>query len=68
MKGFEDVTDGSWFGSFYVENPEVWNNIKDGFLKGFSVEGVFDYETPTKELSMEEQALKKISELLNVII
>ena len=68
MKGFEDVTDGSWFGSFYVENPEVWNNIKDGFLKGFSVEGVFDYNEPTKTLSPEEQALAKISELLNVII
>jgi hypothetical protein len=68
MKGFEDVTDGSWFGSFYVENPEVWKNIKDGFLKGFSVEGVFDYNEPTKTLSPEEQALAKISELLNVII
>ena len=68
MQGFEDIADGSWFGSFYVENPEVWQNIKDGFLKGFSVEGMFDYDTPTKTLSPEEQALKKISELLNVII
>ena len=68
MQGFEDIADGSWFGSFYVENPEVWQNIKDGFLKGFSVEGMFDYDEPTKTLSAEEQALKKISELLNVII
>jgi hypothetical protein len=68
MQGFEDIADGSWFGSFYVENPEVWKNIKDGFLKGFSVEGMFDYDNPTKSLSAEEQALKKISELLNVII
>ena len=68
MQGFEDIADGSWFGSFYVENPEVWKNIKDGFLKGFSVEGMFDYEEPTKTLTPEEQALKKISELLNVII
>lgn len=68
MQGFEGIADGSWFGSFYVENPEVWQNIKDGFLKGFSVEGMFDYDEPTKTLSPEEQALKKISELLNVII
>ena len=68
MQGFEDIADGSWFGSFYVENPEVWQNIKDGFLKGFSVEGMFDYDEPTKTLTPEEQALKKISELLNVII
>ena len=65
MVGFEDVADGSWFGSFYVENPDVWNQIKSGELKGFSVEGLFDYEAPE---TPEEQALKKISKLLNEII
>ena len=68
MKGFEDIADGSWFGSFYVENQEVWDNIKNGALKGFSVEGLFDYEQPVKSLSYEEQALKKIFELLNTTI
>lgn len=64
MKGFEDVADGSWFGSFYVENEEVWNKVKAGEFKGFSVEGLFDYEEPK---TPEEQALQKISELLNAI-
>jgi hypothetical protein len=65
MEGFEDVADGSWFGSFYVENPEVWAKIKSGELKGFSVEGLFDYELP---ISQEQHALKKIEKLLNQII
>jgi hypothetical protein len=64
MKGFEDVADGSWFGSFYVENQEVWDKVKAGEFKGFSVEGLFDYEQPK---TPEEQALQKISELLNAI-
>jgi len=64
MKGFEDVADGSWFGSFYVENEEVWNKVKAGEFRGFSVEGLFDYEEPK---TPEEQALQKISELLNAI-
>ncbi|CAB5218813.1 Phage-like element PBSX protein, XkdF [uncultured Caudovirales phage] len=64
MKGFEDVADGSWFGSFYVENQEVWDKVKAGEFKGFSVEGLFDYEEPK---SPEEQMLQKISELLNAI-
>lgn len=64
MKGFEDVADGSWFGSFYVENDEVWNKVKAGEFKGFSVEGLFDYEEPK---SPEELALEKISALLNAI-
>lgn len=65
MKGFEDVADGSWFGSFYVENPEVWKQLKDGTFRGFSVEGLFDYTEP---ISAEENALKTISKLLNDII
>jgi len=65
MKGFEGVANGSWFGSFYVENEKVWQSIKKGDYKGFSVEGLFDYEQP---ISAEENALKKIGELLNSII
>jgi hypothetical protein len=65
MKGFEDISDGSWFGSFFVENDDVWQQIKDGTFRGFSVEGVFDYEQPK---SQDEQALEKISRLLNEII
>jgi len=65
MKGYEGVADGSWFGSFYVENDKVWQQVKAGDFRGFSVEGMFDYEQP---LTAEENALKKISELLNVII
>lgn len=65
MKGFEGVADGSWFGSFYVENDNVWSEVKQGKYKGFSVEGLFDYDQP---ISAEENALKKIAELLNVTI
>lgn len=65
MKGFEGCSNGSWFGSFYVENEKVWQSIKKGDYKGFSVEGLFDYVEP---ISAEENALKKIEELLNSII
>lgn len=42
--GYE-LTDGSWFGSFKVDNDEVWNDfIKTGVFKGFSVEGLFKTE------------------------
>jgi hypothetical protein len=62
MAEFKDVADGSWFGSFYVENEEVWSAIKDGTYKGFSVEGLFDYEQPK---SAEQNALETIEKLLN---
>lgn len=66
MAGYEDAKDGSWFGSFYVENEQVWNLIKEGKVKGFSVEGYFDYAAPNKEESYAEKKLKELSELLKV--
>jgi hypothetical protein len=49
--GFEGVTEGSWFGSYKVDNPEVWAKVKDGSFMGFSVEGMFDLvpQKPTLE-------------------
>jgi len=41
-KGFEKATQGSWFGSYKVDNPEIWAKVKDGSFMGFSVEGMFD--------------------------
>lgn len=43
MTGFEDVADGSWFISAKVNNPAVWEAVKAGTIKGFSVEGFFNY-------------------------
>lgn len=63
LRGFEDVPDGSWFGSFIVENDEVWKGIKDGTFKGFSVEGVFNYVRAGK--SEEDIKMEKIIEILN---
>lgn len=43
LTGFEDVADGSWFISAKVNNPVVWEAVKAGVIKGFSVEGLFNY-------------------------
>lgn len=64
MKGFEDAKDGSWFISAKVDNPTVWQAIKDGLIKGFSVEGMFGFK---KEESKEEQMLSEIKKILNEI-
>lgn len=58
MEAFSDLPDGTWFGSFYVENPKVWELIKSGEVRGFSVEGLFDYEKPQDT---------KLSELINLL-
>lgn len=61
-EGFSELTQGSWFGSFKVENDEVWDNyIKTGEFKGFSIEGMFKHKL---ERSEEE---KKILEEIDAI-
>ena len=59
-KGFEDITDGSWFGSFKVDNDAIWADRAN--FKGFSVEGLFGMEkmavTVEAEMHKLEQAIK----------
>lgn len=40
--GFEDLADGSLFAEFHIENNEVWDAIKNGTYRGFSLAGVFE--------------------------
>lgn len=61
MKGFEDAKDGSWFGSYKVENEEVWAKVKSGDFQGFSVEGVFGY---SERINKEEAMVAQIKEIL----
>lgn len=43
MKGFEDLPDGTWFISAKIDNDSIWQKIKAGEVKGFSVEGIFSF-------------------------
>lgn len=64
IKGFEDISDGSWFISAKVNNDGVWEKVKDGTIKAFSVEGVFSY-LPVAKIKMTAEALaSKIKRIL----
>ena len=64
MKGYEDVPDGSWFGSFLINDPTTWTLIENGDLKGFSVEGLFQYKPQIKTKFSDEEIVEKIREIL----
>lgn len=54
--GYDDVGDGSWFAAYKVLNDDVWDAIKTGDFKGFSIEGIYgvmpadDYKNMLDEL------------------
>ena len=57
-KSFKIEADGSWWGTMKVNNEEVWQSIKDGKFKGFSVEGFFKYG-----MSEDEKKLQQLKNL-----
>lgn len=65
MAGFEDCADGSWFITAKVNNDDVWAKVKDGTIKGFSVEGIFIYAPVAKVKMSSQQLADKIKKLLN---
>jgi hypothetical protein len=66
MKGFEDVPEGSWFGSFKVNNPDVWQMVKEGKVKGFSVEGLFQMK-PSEKLDINKVAENMWSQIQDIL-
>jgi hypothetical protein len=36
-----DYPEGTWMGQYKIEDLSVWNKVKEGEIKGFSVEGFF---------------------------
>ncbi len=39
-----DHPEGTWFVGMKVDNEEIWQNIKTGKYKGFSIEGLFKFK------------------------
>ena len=65
--GFENVADGTWFIAAKVDNDEAWAKVKkEGLLKGFSVEGVFDLE-PYKFKTMNKINLESVIKTLKSV-
>ena len=54
---------GSWFGVYDVSgNPKVWEQVKDGTFKGFSVEALLEHKKSNLKLSMAEKSIDDLTE------
>lgn len=53
-KGYEDYKDGSLFAQFHIANDSVWDEVKKGTYKGFSLAGVFNVE-PKEETKEDDK-------------
>jgi len=60
--GFKDIPEGSWMVSYKVDNEDLWQKVKNGEVKGFSIEGVFSKNIIEMKKATEDhfEALKDI--------
>jgi hypothetical protein len=54
---------GTWFGVYKVENDEIWNKIKSGEVKGFSVEMIAEHiEAKSKPKNLFSKQISDLDE------
>ena len=65
LYGF-NLPKGTWMISMKVDNDEVWNDVKAGKVKGFSIEGYFaDKLEMSLEQNRRNEIIKQLKNLLN---
>lgn len=59
---------GTWFIGMKVNNDEIWQRVKDGFYKGFSIEAVVGLDELINSnnlyLSMDKEFIDKLREII----
>lgn len=67
-KGFEDVEEGSLFATYHILNDEVWDKVKKGEFKGYSLAGIFkEEEFGAVEDDITEEEYNELMELINTV-
>lgn len=62
---FEEIEDGSLFATYKINNDTIWEQIKLGTFKGFSLEGLFDIEEI--QLKKQNNNNNKINNLMSTL-
>lgn len=58
---------GTWLVGVKIDNDELWAEIKEGKVKGFSVEAVYDFFKEGQEEDIEEELKKLMDEIESML-
>jgi hypothetical protein len=59
---------GTWYGSFKVNNDEIWNDyVKTGKVKGFSIEGFFADKSSPAQMSKVDPIQERINKAIEIL-
>ena len=64
-----DLPNGTWFVKMRIENDDLWTKIKEGELKGLSIEGYFvdKMQTMSQRQPTNEEILSALNEIIQEI-
>ena len=62
-----DLPKGTWMVSMKINNDELWSKVKDGSLRGLSIEGYFTdrMEKMSERTPTDEEILSALNEIIN---
>ena len=65
--GYTDLPTGTWMMSYKVDDDDLWNDIKDGNINGFSIEGNYVAQniSMAEEINPYDELLNDLEELLS---
>lgn len=55
---------GTWMVAMKVDNEDVWNDVKSGKIKGYSIEGRFSDSMELKAIDEEQELIEKIKAII----
>lgn len=55
-----DLPEGTWMVSMKVENEELWDSIKSGKIKGFSIEGLFKFKRANTKVEQKKWTRRSV--------
>jgi hypothetical protein len=61
-----DLPNGTWFVKMRIDNDSLWQDIKEGSLKGLSIEGYFTdrLQKMSQKAPTDEEILKALNEII----
>jgi len=63
--GLSDLPDGTWFIGAKVDDDNVWEEVKSGAIRGFSIEGMFtEQSVEMHAMNVESLLIKEIESVL----
>ena len=59
-----DLPKGTWMILMKVNNDNVWKDVKEGKVKGFSIEGYFADKLEMSQMTEEDMLIEKIKQII----